>query len=126
MNYYNQYYSNGKTYSPLYVYYRPANYYNAAGFYSTVYLMNYYDGYGYNFYYGTYGYYEYSVHPESHMGTVWMGIVLLVMFCVIPICYVLYMTKYHPESLEIVHADNLRVHADNDNEEINEHHDDKS
>jgi len=48
-----------------------------------------------------------------------MGIVLFVMFCVIPICYVLYMTKYHPESLE-------RVHADNDNEEINEHHDDKS
>jgi hypothetical protein len=61
---YNAYLSAGKTYQPLYTYYRPANYYNAAGYISTLYLLTYYDGYGYNFYYNTYGYYEYSVNPS--------------------------------------------------------------
>lgn len=56
--------SAGKTYQPLYTYYRPANYYNAAGYYSTTFLLIYYNGYGYNFYYNTYGYYEYSVNPS--------------------------------------------------------------
>lgn len=56
-----------RTSRPLYVYYRPMNYYNAVGYYSTVFLIVYYNGYGYNFYYGQYGYYEYSVNqrPES-------------------------------------------------------------
>ena len=30
-----------------------------------MYLKVYYDGYGYNFYYGEYNYYEYSVNPNS-------------------------------------------------------------
>jgi len=60
----NAYLSNGKTYQPLYTYYRPNNYYNAAGYYSTTFLLIYYNGYGYNFYYNTYGYYEYSVNPS--------------------------------------------------------------
>ena len=51
-----------QTYSPLYVYYRPADYYNANGYYSNVFLIVYYDGYGYNFYYGDFGYYEYSLN----------------------------------------------------------------
>jgi hypothetical protein len=54
--------STGKTYQPLYVYYKPAGYYNALGYYSTTFLLIYYDGYGYNFYYGEYGYYEYSIN----------------------------------------------------------------
>ena len=54
----------GRTSQPLYVYYRPVNYYNPIGYYSTVFLLVYYDGYGYNFYYGTYGYYEYSVNQR--------------------------------------------------------------
>ena len=54
-----------KTYEPLYVYYKPPNYYNPVGYYSTTYLIIYYDGYGYNFYYGTNGYYEYSVNEEE-------------------------------------------------------------
>ena len=68
-SYSNSYLSNGKTYQPLYTYYKAPNYYNSAGYYSTTFLVVYYDGYGYNFYYDTYGYYEYSVHPEdSSMG----------------------------------------------------------
>lgn len=47
----------GRTYYPLYAYYRPVGYFNAIGYYSTLYLLIYYDGYGYNFYYGAYGYY---------------------------------------------------------------------
>ena len=30
-----------------------------------MFLMIYYNGYGYNFYYGNYGYYEYSQHPDE-------------------------------------------------------------
>ena len=51
-----------QTYSPLYVYYRPPDYYNSNGYYSNVFLLVYYDGYGYNFYYGDFGYYEYSLN----------------------------------------------------------------
>ena len=56
--------STKRTTEPFYVYYLPANYYNAAGYYSSTFSKTYYDGYGYNFYYGTYGYYDYSVNPE--------------------------------------------------------------
>jgi hypothetical protein len=61
----NSYFSSSaaKTYKPLYQYYLPPNYYNSKGYYSTTYSMKYYDGYGYNFYYGDYGYYEYSTNP---------------------------------------------------------------
>lgn len=55
----------GRTSAPTYVYYRAPNYYNPYGYYSTTYLMVYYDGYGYNFYYGTYDYYDYSVNEQD-------------------------------------------------------------
>lgn len=61
----NNYWDGSKTYQPLYVYYLPSNYYNSLGYYSITYGVKYYDGYGYNFYYATYGYYEYSVHPDE-------------------------------------------------------------
>jgi hypothetical protein len=55
----------GKTYKPLLVYFRPADYYNPNGYYSKTYLLVYYDGYGYNFFTGAYGYYEYSINAMS-------------------------------------------------------------
>ena len=60
-------YSNGSwdgyaTYGPLYTYYLPVGLYFAVGYYSYLYGRTYYDGYGYNFYYKKYGYYEYSVN----------------------------------------------------------------
>ena len=61
--------SSGRTSKPFYVYYIPADYYNATGYYSEVYLMTYYNGYGYNFYYGEYGYYEYSVNAYTAEGS---------------------------------------------------------
>ena len=61
----NSYWDGGRTYKPLYAYYRPTGYTSATGYYSTTFLLIYYNGYGYNFYYGGYGYYEYSVHPED-------------------------------------------------------------
>ena len=67
----NTYWDGYLTYTPLYVYYLPVNYYSAAGYYSTTYEKVYYDGYGYNFYYATSGYYEYSLHPEEETGTAW-------------------------------------------------------
>ena len=68
-NYYNA--ADGKTYSRLYVYYKPENYYNATGYYSTTFTLVYYDGYGYNFYYGDYGYYEYSLNEEKDWRNGW-------------------------------------------------------
>ena len=50
----------------------------------------YYDGYGYNFYYGNYGYYEYSVYDDgpnvivhtTASGLVWaIVIIVLCVFC---------------------------------------------
>ena len=73
----------GRTSQPLYVYYRPINYYNPIGYYSTVFLLVYYDGYGYNFYYGTYGYYEYSVNqqpPPNRSGGGTGGIIVAIIF----------------------------------------------
>ena len=49
-----------RTYGELYSYYKAPNYYNEEGYYSSLYGQQYFDGYGYNYYYGNYGYYEYS------------------------------------------------------------------
>jgi hypothetical protein len=46
--------------------------------------MTYYDCYGYNFYYGGYGYYEYSVHPKegtSAATNFLMATIFICMFC---------------------------------------------
>ena len=52
---------------PVYVYYIRPNYYNARGYYSTQFGLIYYNGYGYNFYYGAYGYYETSPNDAEMM-----------------------------------------------------------
>ena len=57
--------SNGKTYEPLYTYYLPIGYLSPKGYYSTLHKKTYYDGYGYNFYTGKYGYYETSEVPTD-------------------------------------------------------------
>ena len=83
MTYTNKYYSNGRTYEPLYVYYRAPNYFHAGGYYSSTFLLIYYDGYGYNFYYGGYGYYEYSVNPRPGPST---GFVVGIIICSVCCC----------------------------------------
>ena len=50
----------GRSYGVLYAYYLPPNYYNAIGYYSPMYRIKYYNGYGYNFYYRKYNYYASS------------------------------------------------------------------
>ena len=66
--YYNEYMDSGcRTYEPLTAYYRAPSgtCEQPDGFYSTRYGKTYYDGYGFNYYYQTYGYYEFSVHPKA-------------------------------------------------------------
>ena len=61
------------------MYYLRPNYKNEAGYYSAVYLKKYYDGYGYNFYYGKYGYYQNSavdIYVESNVG----GTIAIIIF----------------------------------------------
>lgn len=60
----NNYFKSGKTYQPLYTYFRPLGFYHAIGYYSIVHQRIYYNGYGYNFYYGLYGYYETSENDK--------------------------------------------------------------
>ena len=62
--YYNYYWNPQyrETYQPLCEYYLPKDYVNPNGsYYSTQYSKEYTDGYGYDFYYGGYGYYDYSM-----------------------------------------------------------------
>ena len=53
------------------MYYQAINYFEPKGYKSTRYGLTYYDGYGYNYYTGNYGYYEYSRPPSSMMGPPW-------------------------------------------------------
>ena len=57
---YMKYFYDGKTYRHTYSYYLPPNFSTKNGYYSPEYLKIYYNGYGYNFYYGVYGYYQNS------------------------------------------------------------------
>ena len=60
-----------KTKVELYDYYKSSEKFNKAGYLSPVYGKTYYDGYGYNYYNGNYGYYEYSRPPLSGVGPPW-------------------------------------------------------
>ena len=96
VTYSNSYYSvtTKRTSRPLYVYYRAPNYYNALGYYSTVFLLVYYDGYGYNFYYGRYGYYEYSINQTPQdQGNPVVGIVITAICCMCAIGTIIYCIK---------------------------------
>lgn len=64
---FNEYYNpfTRKTYGVLYAYYHIPQI-NVDGWYSPLYKKMYFDGYGYNFYYGNYGYYEYSIVPTNY------------------------------------------------------------
>ena len=50
-----------RTYNDLENYYKNLEYFNAKGYYSSYYDHTYYDGYGFNYYTGSYGYYEFSM-----------------------------------------------------------------
>jgi hypothetical protein len=97
-SYSNSYYSVSKarTSRPLYVYYRAPNYFNARGYYSTVFLLVYYNGYGYNFYYGRYGYYEYSINQTDPGQTNDLaGVIILIVCCGCVIGSIIYLIKTH-------------------------------
>ena len=53
-------------------------------------MMNktYYDGYGYNFYYGNYGYYEYSVVPINYAPYAAAGVIASC--CIAISCYLIF------------------------------------
>ena len=63
--YTNSYFNGEKTFKPLYSYYLPMGFEAESYYYSALYGLKYNDGYGYNFYSGEYGYYEYSVNPSA-------------------------------------------------------------
>jgi len=52
-----------RTKEELFTYYKAPNYFNKKGYKSIVYGKTYYDGYGFNYYNGNYGYYAYSRPP---------------------------------------------------------------
>ena len=82
----NSYFKNGRTYHAFYVYYLPPNYVSVVGYYSPLYLQIYYNGYGYNFYYGKYGYYQDSSNGGGSGGIVGIIVVILIIACCIGLC----------------------------------------
>lgn len=81
---YNEYFSNGRTYHPLLAYYLPDGFENEAGYTSQVYGKTYYDGYGYNFYSGEYGYYQVSPNfkePSNVNFGLVVGVLVFVLSC---------------------------------------------
>ena len=72
-NYKNDYmdYSKGRSWEELHSYFKAPNQFNKKGYKSSLYGLTYYDGYGYNYYTGNYGYYEYSRPPKITLGPPW-------------------------------------------------------
>ena len=60
-----------RTKEELHTYYKAPNYFNKKGYKSIVYGKTYYDGYGFNYYNGNYGYYAYSRPPLYDTGPYW-------------------------------------------------------
>ena len=58
------------------------NYYDPIGYYSHKYKLEYYNGYGYNFYYGEYEYYEKSpnLNPKIVEDPAWIGFLVCGIF----------------------------------------------
>lgn len=84
-----------KTFSKLYAYYKPYNFYDKMGYYSETYNQTYYDGYGYNFYYGAYGYYQNSptdIDFSNLIVTIVIAASLILVCCLCP-AYAYYTQK---------------------------------
>ena len=54
------------------------NYFDPDGYQSPTYGLTYYDGYGYNFYNGHKGYYEYSRPPIASTGPAWSPAIFMI------------------------------------------------
>ena len=63
---YNKYWNGKRTTEAFTTYYKPEDFYNPEGYFSYRFGRIYYDGYGYNFYTGKYGYYEFSLNLEQY------------------------------------------------------------
>ena len=64
------------------------NYYDPIGYWSPTYKMEYFNGYGQNFYYGEYGYYEKSLNlnPNIVEEPAWIGFMVSAIFACWVIC----------------------------------------
>ena len=64
------------------------NYYDPIGYYSQTYKLNYYNGYGYNFYYGEYAYYEKSLNlnKKTQEDPAWIGFLVCAIFAFWVLC----------------------------------------
>ena len=67
------------------MYYLPDGFEAESGYYSSSYSKTYYDGYGYNFYSGEYGYYQASPNykPESSLDFALVASLLVAVFALI-------------------------------------------
>ena len=70
-------------------------YYNAEGYYCADYDTKYYDGYGYNFYNGNYGYYEYSRPPPPGIGKPWDITYFFQTFAGMIVCLIAFTITYY-------------------------------
>ena len=85
----NKYYSilKKRTYYHLTTYYRPSGLKYDFKYYSKIHKTNYDDGYGYNYYYGDYGYYEQTSNEIPQNPLIKFVIIFGVAFILICCCF---------------------------------------
>ena len=94
-------------------YYQNKNYYNKNGYTSKYYGLTYYDGYGYNYYSGSYGYYEYSRPPIESTGPPWDVGKFLIIFAVSIAVLIFFIGLYLYCLLEEIKADKEKAEREN-------------
>lgn len=76
-------------------YYKNPDYFNDKGYVSKYYGKTYFDGYGYNYYNGNYGYYEYSRPPVTDTGPQWLVGTFFLFLIVFVVLLIIFIISYY-------------------------------
>ena len=80
------------------MYFLPLNYYNSIGFYSDLYDKTYYNGYGFNFYYKAFRYYQDSRNRIATTGWI-LWTVLTPIITVLSIGLICFVTELNKRTM---------------------------
>ena len=92
-------------------YFRPIGFVSTVGYYSNYYLLTYYDGYGFNFFYGDYSYYENSENNDEDIFYIIVFVMTLASICCSFICFNIGPNTFNFDTDEVIKR-NLGVTTD--------------
>ena len=75
--------------------------------------MTYYDGYGYNYYTGSYGYYEYSRPPIESTGPPWELAKFFIIFAIAAAILIVFIGSYVYCLMEEIAAEKEKLEKEN-------------